>query len=88
MANLPHTAKPRQLCAYIICSLLLSLLGCSHKDIEIGPPFSLNRAGAISAFLTQEVQTKGLDWWDERKKQDIQRQAQEQAEAKLQQHYD
>jgi len=41
------------------------------------------RAGAISAFLTHEVQTKGLDWWDEHKKEQIQRQAQEQAEAKL-----
>ena len=46
-------------------------------------PYLSQRAGAISAFLTQEVQTKGLDWWDEREKQKIQRQAEEQAGAKL-----
>jgi len=41
------------------------------------------RAGAITAFLTQEVQTKGLGWWDEREKKKLQDQAQAQAEAKL-----
>ena len=45
------------------------------------------RAGAITAFLTHEVQTKGLDWWSEREKEKLQRQAQAQAEAELSKNY-
>ena len=46
------------------------------------------RAGAIAAFLTQEVQTKALPWWSEREKEKLQSQAQAQAEAKLKNDYE
>ena len=77
-ANLTHTLKPRKSRTFCFPPLLF-VSCCMHQTLIIIP----HRAGAITAFLTQEVQTKGLDWWDSHKKEQLQRKAQAQAEEQI-----
>jgi len=75
----PQSHAEAKAIAYVVTPPIAFVAGCRHEKLTR----TSQRAGAISAFLTHEVSTKGLDWWDESQKEKVQHQAQKQAEAKL-----